>query len=302
MKSAAAYALVFAAAVSAQSFDAAEVLLPFHDHESKVMALAKAVPEEKYSWRPGPGVRSFAEVFRHIAYGNTLMLSIADAPSKEALSKRIEENARKEHAPVNKERILQELNDSFATTRKAMETARTPSLGGEVLFFGQKTTLRGLFIWIDGHVAEHLGQAIAYARMNEIVPPWSPGKEPPEDPVAVIRKSAEDWNRGDIAAFVSSYERSPETTFVGTGVSHGTENILARYRRAYPDTAHMGKLTFSELQPRMLTPALAIVTGRFALERDPASGGRSTGIFTLVLRRGPDGWRIIHDHTSSLPQ
>jgi uncharacterized protein (TIGR02246 family) len=121
-------------------------------------------------------------------------------------------------------------------------------------------------------------------------------------PLGVIVKSAEDWNRGDLAAFVSSYEQSPDTTFVGTAVSHGTENILARYRRNYPDRARMGKLTFSELTPRMLTPAIAIVTGRFTLERDKAAGGRATGLFTLVLRRGANGWRIIHDHTSALPQ
>jgi uncharacterized protein (TIGR02246 family) len=120
-----------------------------------------------------------------------------------------------------------------------------------------------------------------------------------DDPVAVIQKSAADWNRGDIEAFVQCYEQSPETTFVGATVSHGAENILARYRRSYPDRAHMGRLTFSELQPRPLTPALAIVTGRFTLERTQEGGGRSTGLFTLVLRRGDGGWHIIHDHTSS---
>ena len=291
------------APIYAQTFDAADVLLPLSDHESKVIALAKAVPEAQYSWRPAPGVRSFAEVFRHIAYGNTLMLSIAGAPSREALGRMIEENARKEQAPVNKDRILKELADSFATTGKAMETAKAQALVREVDFFGQKTTLRGLFILIDAHATEHLGQAIAYARMNGIVPPWSPAAaEPPDDPLAVIRKSADDWNRGDIAAFVTCYEQSPETTFVGAAVSHGAENILARYRSSYPDTAHMGRLTFSDLAPRTLTPSLAIVTGRFTLERDAAAGGRATGLFTLVLRRGSDGWRIIHDHTSALPQ
>ena len=116
--------------------------------------------------------------------------------------------------------------------------------------------------------------------------------------LAVIIKSAEDWNRGDVEAFVQSYEQTPETTFVGAAVLHGAEDILARYRRSYPDRAHMGKLTFSELQARTLSPTLAIVTGRFTLERSAEAGGKATGLFTLVLRRGPNGWRIIHDHTS----
>ena len=124
----------------------------------------------------------------------------------------------------------------------------------------------------------------------------SPGTN--DERLALILKSAEDWNRGDIEAFVKSYEQTPETTFVGTAVVHGAEDILARYRRNYPDRARMGKLTFSELQARTLSATLAIVTGRFTLERAADSGGKATGLFTLVLRRGPDGWRIIHDHTS----
>jgi ketosteroid isomerase-like protein len=61
----------------------------------------------------------------------------------------------------------------------------------------------------------------------------------------------------------------------------------------------MGKTTFSELQARLLTAELAIVTGRFHLQRDAQSGGDKSGLFTLVMRKGADGWRIIHDHTSA---
>ncbi len=127
-----------------------------------------------------------------------------------------------------------------------------------------------------------------------------PGRTPGDEPLAVIRKSVEDWNRGDIEAFVKSYEQTPETTFVGTTIVHGANDILARYRRSYPDRAHMGKLTFSELQARTLSPTLAIVTGRFTLERTAEAGGRATGLFTLVMRRSQGSWRIIHDHTSRL--
>ena len=117
--------------------------------------------------------------------------------------------------------------------------------------------------------------------------------------LGVIEKSAQDWNRGDLEAFVQCYEQSPETTFVGTEVSRGTDAVLSRYQRAYPDAARMGKTTFSELQTRPLSAELAIVTGRFHLQRDAQWGGDKSGLFTLVMRKGASGWRIIHDHTSS---
>src|SRR5262245_35265483 len=121
-----------------------------------------------------------------------------------------------------------------------------------------------------------------------------------KDILAVIEKSAVDWNRGDLQAFMESYEQSPETTFVGTGVAKRTDGVLARYKRTYSTPAQMGKTTFTELKARQLTPELAIVTGRYALERSAEAGGRRGGIFTLVMRKGPAGWRIIHDHTSAL--
>jgi uncharacterized protein (TIGR02246 family) len=122
---------------------------------------------------------------------------------------------------------------------------------------------------------------------------------PSAEILAVVEKSADDWNRGDIEAFVQCYEQSPETTFVGTEVSRGTDAVLSRYKRAYPDPARMGKTTFSELQARPLSPDLAIVTGRFHLARDAQAGGEKSGLFTLVMRKGAVGWRIIHDHTSA---
>jgi uncharacterized protein (TIGR02246 family) len=115
--------------------------------------------------------------------------------------------------------------------------------------------------------------------------------------LAVILKSAGDWNRGDIEAFVKCYEDSPETTFVGTEVSRGTAAVLERYRRTYASRDQMGKTTFSELRPRVLSPDFAIVTGRFTLDRPEQHGGRKTGLFTLVMRKTAAGWRIVHDHT-----
>ncbi len=124
---------------------------------------------------------------------------------------------------------------------------------------------------------------------------------PADDIVAVIQKSADDWNRGDLKAYVQCYEQSRETTFVSSEVVHGTDGVLARYQRNYPDKAHMGELTFSQMQVRPLSSDIAIATGRFTLERTADGGGHATGLFTLVLRRGPQGWRIIHDHTHATP-
>ena len=120
-----------------------------------------------------------------------------------------------------------------------------------------------------------------------------------KDVLAPILKSADDWNRGDLQAFMQSYETSPDTTFVGAEVARGTDAVLARYRRTYSTVEQMGKTSFSELKVRPLSPDLSIVTGRFTLERAASFGGRKTGVFTLVMRKSSAGWRIIHDHTSA---
>jgi FKBP-type peptidyl-prolyl cis-trans isomerase FkpA len=153
---------------------AVDVLLPLADLEAKVMALARAIPEDKYGWRPSPGTRSFAEVFLHIGYGNQLLLGIAmNQPSAADLEKQIDVNAKAEKLPLDKAKIVEMLAASFAAVRKPLETARAGQLAHDEEFFGKPTTRRGVFTILDTHIAEHLGQAIAYARMNGIAPPWS---------------------------------------------------------------------------------------------------------------------------------
>jgi len=120
-----------------------------------------------------------------------------------------------------------------------------------------------------------------------------------DDIRAVLRDSEEAWNRGDLAAFASYYDDSPETTFIGREVVRGgVQAILERYRRAYPTRESMGKLTFSNVDVRTLAPGVALVTGEFHLERTVAGGGNAAGHYTLILRKTPSGWKIIHDHTS----
>ncbi|MEI9977112.1 MAG: DinB family protein [Ignavibacteriota bacterium] len=151
------------------------LLLPFDDLEKQVVALAKAIPEEKYAWRPGPGVRSFKEVLLHITFGNQLLLNVATkSPNKEAVIQQIEQNAKGETDPATKEKIVAMLTESLAAVRKEMAGVR--SAGGltrEIDHFGTPAPLGGVLAEIDTHIAEHLGQLIAYARVNGIVPPWS---------------------------------------------------------------------------------------------------------------------------------
>jgi uncharacterized protein (TIGR02246 family) len=120
-----------------------------------------------------------------------------------------------------------------------------------------------------------------------------------DDVRAVLKQSEDAWNRGDLLAFASYYEDSPETTFIGREVVRGgVQAILERYRRTYPTRERMGTLAFANVEVRALAPDLALVTGEFHLQRTAAGGGDAAGRYTLILRRTPSGWKIIHDHTS----
>jgi uncharacterized protein (TIGR02246 family) len=121
-----------------------------------------------------------------------------------------------------------------------------------------------------------------------------------DDVRAVLTHSQEAWNRGDLPAFASYYDDSPETTFIGREVVRGgVPAILARYRKAYPTRDAMGTLAFTNVAVRMLAPNLALVTGEFHLDRTAAAGGNTAGRYTLILRQTPAGWKIVHDHTSN---
>ena len=114
--------------------------------------------------------------------------------------------------------------------------------------------------------------------------------------VLVAQQAA--WNRGDVDAFLVGYWRSPELTFSGSsGVSRGWDGVLARYRKSYPDRAAMGQLDFTGLEFRFLGPDAALVLGQWHLKREAGDIG---GVFTLVWQKFPDGWKIIHDHTSAV--
>jgi len=152
---------------------AADLLFPLKETQDKLIQLAKAIPADKYDWRPAPGVRSFKEVFIHIAYGTRMMMNAADGTARDALRTEIEQNSKAEQQPMTKEQVIAALSENLDAYRKALESARAGSLSRDVDFFGTATTRRAVLADIDTHIAEHLGQAIAYARMNGVVPPWS---------------------------------------------------------------------------------------------------------------------------------
>ena len=118
---------------------------------------------------------------------------------------------------------------------------------------------------------------------------------------AQLTRAAGDWNRGDLDAFLSDYAPESTTTFVdGYRSRHGFAWIRENYAPRFSGQARRDSLRFEEIETRALGPSFALVTARFILER----GGRTTasGPFTLVMERRPEGWKILHDHSSSDPR
>lgn len=148
----------------------AEVVRELDETAGKVISLAEAIPEEKYSWRPGEGVRSVKEVFGHIADANYLIPTYVGA----ALPYEGYTFGTSEQKEMTKAEVIQTLRDSFAHQKAAIQKVVAANLGNEVDWFGgSKNTVRGVMLFIPKHLGEHQGQLIAYARMNGIVPPWS---------------------------------------------------------------------------------------------------------------------------------
>jgi uncharacterized protein (TIGR02246 family) len=117
---------------------------------------------------------------------------------------------------------------------------------------------------------------------------------------SVLEAQQQAWNRGDIDGFMNGYARSPSTVFVSEDeVKRGWQTVRERYRQKYSDRTKMGTLNFSEIEITMLSPDAAVVLGRWKLERP---NDQPHGRFTLIFKRLPEGWRIVHDHTSAAPR
>ena len=114
---------------------------------------------------------------------------------------------------------------------------------------------------------------------------------------AVMAAQVAAWNRGDIDGFMAGYARSEATEFVsGDKITRGWQTVRDRYRKKYDSREKMGRLTFSNIEVTLLSGDSAIVLGRWQLVRQM---DKPHGIFTLLFRRTPAGWRIVHDHTSA---
>jgi ketosteroid isomerase-like protein len=115
---------------------------------------------------------------------------------------------------------------------------------------------------------------------------------------SVLDRQVEAWNRRDLEGFMEGYWNSPELTFYSGGTkTAGWKETLGRYRNTYQsEGAEMGRLGFTEIQIEMLGPASALVRGRWRLKMQ---SGEPNGLFTLIFRRLPGGWKIVHDHTGS---
>ena len=146
--------------------------------EQKVIGLAEAIPEDKYGWRPAEGVRSVGEVLMHVAADNYFLPTVADAAAPAATGIKAGDYPSVqayESRAASKAEAVQALRDSFTHLRAAMERTDDAFLGRQLTVFGSE--MSGLDLWVvtATHLHEHLGQLIAYARANGVVPPWSRG-------------------------------------------------------------------------------------------------------------------------------
>lgn len=137
--------------------------------EEKVLSLAKDFPDAKYTWRPEEGVRSVSEVILHVAAANYFLLSFLGIKPPEEM--KMDDDFDKK--TTDKNEIIDFVKTAYAFTRDKVSGMKDKDLDKMVEFFGMKLSTRHLLVKMVGHNHEHLGQLIAYARMNGVVPSWS---------------------------------------------------------------------------------------------------------------------------------
>ena len=146
----------------------ADMLVWIEDAEKKLLDLAVATPEAKFTWRPAKGVRSVGEVFAHVVAANYNLPAKAGVKPPETFDpKTIDKTLTK------KADVMTALRDSFGHAKKALADTPDATLDKPVDLFGNKSTVRGVYMLVLAHGQEHLGQSIAYARSNNITPPWT---------------------------------------------------------------------------------------------------------------------------------
>ena len=154
---------------------------------------------------------------------------------------------------------------------------------------------------ISGTIAIPAVLLALFASVGQALKLNAASEERQNDQVAIAKildAQQSNWNQGNVDAFLEGYWHSPDLTFSGSGgIARGWDGVLARYKKNYPDRATMGQLDFSGLEFRFLGKDAALVLGKWHLARAQGDVG---GVFSLVWQRFPEGWRIIHDHTSTV--
>lgn len=117
--------------------------------------------------------------------------------------------------------------------------------------------------------------------------------------VKVLLAQERAWNEGDLDKFAKAYKDSPDTLFISREINRGYAGLLDSYHKDYPNRAAMGTLTFSDLEVHPLDEHFAVTLGKYHLERGKKAGGNADGVFSLVMEKTPEGWRIVVDHTTS---
>jgi uncharacterized damage-inducible protein DinB len=145
-----------------------DLLVWISDAETKLNELAQTVPEGKFNWKPGKDIRSVGDVFMHVAAANYGIPAFLGVPAPEGFNL-----ATYEKTLTKKADVAKAMADSFVHVKAAITNAKDADLDKPVEFFGTKTTVRGAYMIVLAHAHEHLGQSIAYARMNKITPPWT---------------------------------------------------------------------------------------------------------------------------------
>jgi hypothetical protein len=141
--------------------------------QSKFTALADAIPAEKYSWRPGAGVRSIGEVFMHVASEFYFFAPISYGAASSPVIPREKGAFEKFEANSTKADVMKHLQESFAYTKQALSGLDPAAITGTHKLFGGNRTIIETSLLMSDDLHEHLGQLIAYARMNNIKPPWT---------------------------------------------------------------------------------------------------------------------------------
>jgi hypothetical protein len=154
----------------------ADLLEDIGQLEKKMIALARAIPEDKAGWRPSPGTRSVSEVIMHVASDNYLIPAALGFPADASTGIKGDDfntAVAFEKRTVTKAQAIAELEKSFTHLRKSLRDTPDARLGTSVKMFGQPFTMQRGWIMATTHLHEHLGQLIAYARSNGVVPPWT---------------------------------------------------------------------------------------------------------------------------------